>query len=109
MIADHARKDAPPGSFSWTFVEKSVAKGELEELENHRAGPVAGAFRPVGSDRPTRGTRTTFSANDDRTLAVWVTRAEGRGLSTKGNSIYQQLEKIVRRFTVWCTYTDPFL
>jgi hypothetical protein len=106
MIADHARKDAPPGSFSWTYIEKSVANGKLQDLENHRAGPVAGASRPVGSDRPTRGTRTTFSTADDRSLAAWVTKAEARGLSTKGNSIYQQLEKIVSRFTIWRICAD---
>jgi hypothetical protein len=109
MIADHARKDAPPGSFSWTYIEKSVAKGELQDLENHRAGPVAGTSRPVGSDRPTRGTRTTFSAADDRALAAWVTKAEVQGLSTKGNSIYQQLEKIVSKFAIWRTCADCFV
>ena len=106
MIADHARKDAPPGSFSWTYIEKSVANGVLEDLENHRAGPAQGTIRPVGSDRPTRGTRTHFSAADDRALAIWVTKAEARGLSTKGNSIYEQLEKSVGRFTSSPIFAD---
>jgi hypothetical protein len=96
MIADHARKDAPPGSYSWTWIEKSVQKGMLEDLDAHRAGPVAGTSRPVGSSQPTRNTRTPFTAADDRALALWVTNAERQGLSTKGNEIYQQLERIVR-------------
>jgi hypothetical protein len=95
MIADHARKDAVPGSYSWTWIEKSVQKGILEDLEAHRAGPVAGTSRSVGSSQPTRNTRTPFTAADDRALALWVTNAERQGLSTKGNEIYQQLERIV--------------
>ena len=42
MIADHARKDAVPGSYSWTWIEQSVNKGKLEDLNDHRAGPIAG-------------------------------------------------------------------
>jgi hypothetical protein len=95
MIADHVRKDAVPGSYSWTWIEQSVKKGILEDLEAHRAGPVAGTSRPVGSSQPTRNTRTPFTAADDRALALWVTSAEKQGLSTKGNEIYQQLERIV--------------
>jgi hypothetical protein len=95
MIADHARKDAVPGSYSWTWIEKSVKNGKLEDLEAHRAGPSAGTSRPVGSAQPTRNTRTPFTAADDRALALWVTNAERQGLSTKGNDIYQQLERIV--------------
>lgn len=95
MIADHARKDAVPGSYSWRWIEQSVQKGMLEDLEAHRAGLVAGISRPVGSSQPTRNTRTPFTAADDRALALWVTNAERQGLSTKGNEIYQQLERIV--------------
>lgn len=95
MIADHARKDAVPGSYSWTWIEQSVKKGMLEDLEKHRAGPVAGTSRPVGSSQPTRIARKAFTAADDRALALWVTNAEKQGLSTKGNLIYQQLEHVV--------------
>lgn len=95
MIADHARKDAVPGSYSWTWIEQSVKNGILEDLEDHRAGPVAGTSRSVGSSQPTRIARTAFTAADDRALALWVTSAEKQGLSTKGNAIYQQLERIV--------------
>jgi hypothetical protein len=95
MIADHLRKDAVPGSYSWRWIEESVKKGKLEDLEAHRAGPVVGISGPVGSSQPTRNTRTPFTAADDRALALWVTNAERQGLSTKGNEIYQQLERIV--------------
>jgi hypothetical protein len=116
MIADHLRKDAVPGSYSWRWIEESVKKGKLEDLEAHRAGPVVGISGPVGSSQPTRNTRTPFTAADDRALALWVTNAERQGLSTKGNGIYQQLERIVslRIFlgavlTVCPTESAPYL
>lgn len=110
MIADHARKDAVPGSYSWTWIEQSVKKGKLEDLENHRAGPVERTSRPVGSSLPTRIARTPFTAADDRALARWVTDAELKGLSTKGNLIYQQLERCVRLLVLYLamlTFSTP--
>ena len=95
MIADHARKDAVPGSYSWKWIADSVMSGKLEDLEAYRAGPVVGTSRPVGSSQPTRNTRTPFTAADDRALGLWVMSAEKQGLSTKGNDIYQQLERVV--------------
>ncbi len=96
LIADHARADAPPGSYSWTFIEASVNNGKLEGLENHPAGLARGAVRPVGSSQPSKSSRTPFTAADDRVLAEWVTKAERQGLSTKGNKIYIDLAIIVR-------------
>jgi hypothetical protein len=92
LIADHARKDAPPGSISWTYIDKSVKNGRLEDPEDHPAGPPTSSFRPVSSARPIKGTRKPFTVEDDRQLAAWVTRAERKGLYTSGNEIYQQLE-----------------
>ena len=42
IIADHARKDTPPGSISWKFIEQSVAKGVLEDIEDHPVFYAAG-------------------------------------------------------------------
>ncbi|KAI9736531.1 MAG: hypothetical protein M1818_006042 [Claussenomyces sp. TS43310] len=99
MIADHARKDAPPGSYSWRFIEQSVKKGSLESLNDHAAGRPAGTPRPIGSVVPARGSRTPFTAEDDRILMDWVIKAERRGSSVKGNQVYQVLEKINPRHT----------
>ena len=96
VIADHARKDIPPGSISWKFIERSVANGELEDIEKHRAGPPAGTIREVGSAQPARKGRTPFTPEDDRILMEWCIKAERAGLSLKGNDLYKQLEAVVR-------------
>ena len=83
------------GSISWTFIEKSVKNGKLEDIKDHPAGPVAQNTRPVGSRQPTKSTRTPFTAEDDRILLNWVVKAERDGLAIRGNEIYEQLEKKV--------------
>lgn len=95
VIGDHARKDVPAGSISWTYIEQSVKKGKLEDIENHRAGPAVGTIRTVGSAQPTKKGRTPFTAEDDRLLMEWCARAEKKGASLKGNEIYIQLEERV--------------
>ena len=95
IIADHARRDTPIGSISWTFIDKSVARGRLEDLEKHRAGPREHTVREVSSTQPTRSGRTAFTAQDDRDLFIWITKAERSGASVRGNEIYKQLEAIV--------------
>ena len=92
IIADHARKHIPPGSISWKFIEQSVAKGVLEDIEDHRAGPPVGTIREVGSVQPAKKGRTPFTAEDDRILMEWCIKAERKGLSLKGNDLYKQLE-----------------
>ena len=79
------------GSTSWTFIEKSVKNGRLEDIEDHRAGPVTQSTRPVGSKQSTRSTRTPFTSEDDRILMNWVVKAERDGLAIRGNEIYEQL------------------
>ena len=95
VIADHARKDSPAGSISWTFIDRSLRGGRLEDLKNHPAGPTTHMVREVGSTRPTKSGRTPFTSQDDRDLMLWVTKAERNGLSVRGNDIYKQFEEIV--------------
>jgi hypothetical protein len=92
IIADHARKDAPPGSISWTYIDKSVRNGKLEDIEDHRAGPAERVVREAGSGQPSRKGRTPFTVEDDRILMEWCAQAEARGASLKGNELYIQLE-----------------
>jgi hypothetical protein len=99
VIADHAKsKDCPPGSISWTFIDKSVTKGRLENKEDHRAGPEAHVVREVGSRQLPRSGRTPFTAKDDHDLLLWVIKAERKGISVKGNDLYKQLETVVRLY-----------
>lgn len=95
IIGDHARKYQPAGTISWRFIEESVKNGELQDIENHRAGPAQRTVRDVGSKNPTRQGRIPFTAEDDRVLTQWVTRAERRGVKTLGNVLFQELEQRV--------------
>jgi len=97
LIADHARKDAPPGSISYRFIEQSIRNGALENPEDHPAGAPAGAIREVASVRPTKGVRTPFTTADDIQLYRWVKDCERKGASVRGNEIYKQLETVVSR------------
>jgi hypothetical protein len=92
IIADRARKDCPPGSISWHWIEQSVKHGALEDIELYRAGPATNIIRDVGSAQPARKGRTPFTAEDDRILRDWCVKAELKGVSMKGNELYKQLE-----------------
>ncbi|KAL6714467.1 hypothetical protein ACLMJK_007891 [Lecanora helva] len=92
-IVDHTRKEALPGTFSYTFIEKSVRNGALENLGNHRAGPPEGTVRSIGSIvQPAKGTRNKYTQEDDRILWSWVHETPQKGGGTDGNEIYKQLE-----------------
>lgn len=93
LIADHFRRDCPPGSISYEFVDRSIRDGALRDPEDHRAGPPLGEVREVGStSRPAKGGRTPYTAEEDRILYKWVRDAEIAGGLASGNEIYKQLE-----------------
>lgn len=101
-------------SYSYTFIEKSVRNGVLEELQNHRAGPVEGTVRTIGSVvQPAKGTRNKFTDGDDQILWEWVREHPQNGGGTDGNEIYKELETKVRRicsdlsqiYTVECPHS----
>ena len=100
MIADHFRRDCPPGSISYTFVRESVARGELQDPDDHPAGPKVGTAREVGSSsRPAKNTRTPYTPEEDRILYRWAKAAERSGLAISGNELYKQLEAQVCGFS----------
>ncbi|PKS12887.1 hypothetical protein jhhlp_000227 [Lomentospora prolificans] len=90
LIADHARQDVPPNSFSWRFIDESVKEGRLLEREDYRIGRARNEPRRVASREPTKGHRNAFSAADDLILAAWVSKHE----NLSGNVIYTQLERL---------------
>ncbi|KAF7504271.1 hypothetical protein GJ744_002529 [Endocarpon pusillum] len=99
-LYDHARKDTPPGMYSYRYVEYSVRKGQLEDLDAHKIGGLSSrAARPVGSVTwASKGTKTTFTAADDQMLRDWLKPYQGMKGSA-GNVIYQQLEAANPRHT----------
>ncbi|QSZ36126.1 hypothetical protein DSL72_007251 [Monilinia vaccinii-corymbosi] len=85
LIADGARRDTPPGSVSWKFIEESAKAGRLVDIEEYRCRA------PVGANGGVKNTRTPFTAADERLLTRWVLEAGRRGRPTKGNQIYMEL------------------
>lgn len=98
VIADHVRRDGPPGSYSYTFIENSIANGALEDREDHIAFPTTQEPRAVGdrSRPPKQGSRTAFTKEDDDFLYKWVTEHKAQGGYALGNEMYIQLERVVR-------------
>lgn len=94
LIADHARNDAPPGSYSWKFIEDTLQDGIMPPMEKYLcANPQV---RPVGSTVPSKGTRRAFTPQDDQILVAWVKKHAQMGSGISGNTIYQDLALKVR-------------
>ncbi|KAJ5955985.1 hypothetical protein N7501_010264 [Penicillium viridicatum] len=93
-LVDHTRKDLPNDTFSYQYVERSINKGRLEDLEAHRAGPSAP--RPMGaSNIPTKSTRAFFTLKEDQILFDWVEHfGQEPGAPVQGNIIYQDLSEL---------------
>lgn len=96
LIADHARKDVPAGSYSWKWIEDSVKGGRLMDKENYSISPPGSNSRPRGSTQQ-KGSRNAFTKEDDMILMTFVTKHEREGTATSGNVIYKQLESKVCR------------
>ncbi|KAH7397337.1 hypothetical protein BKA66DRAFT_408698 [Pyrenochaeta sp. MPI-SDFR-AT-0127] len=109
LIADHFRKDCPPGSISYQFVDKSIQQGEIRDPEDHRCGPPLGEARePGATNRPAKGARTAYTAEEDRVLYKWVRDAEAAGGLVKGNEIYKQLGAKYPRHP-WQSWRDRYI
>ncbi|OQE29293.1 hypothetical protein PENFLA_c004G00012 [Penicillium flavigenum] len=93
-LVDHTRKDLPSDTFSYQYVERSINKGRLEDLEAHRAGPSAP--RPMGaSNIPTKSTRSFYTLKEDQLLFDWVEAyGQERTVPIQGNKIYQDLGEL---------------
>ena len=75
-----------------------MRRGQLEALDDHRAGPPNGTIRDVGSTvQPPKGTRNRYTQDDDRILWNWVHENPQKGGGTDGNEIYKQLQNLVRK------------
>lgn len=97
VIADHLRKDAPPGSVSYKFIEEANKTGSLPDVENYRIGRAgavtASASAPVSTARWSKSTRTKFTPQDDEILRQWIT--SHAGYAVRGNELYIELAENV--------------
>ena len=55
------------------------------------AGPSESNPRPVSSAQPPTSGRNKYTAEDDRLLYDWVTKAVAKGASEAGNELYKEL------------------
>ncbi|KAK0739055.1 Rap1 Myb domain-containing protein [Apiosordaria backusii] len=84
-------RGAPPGAISFKFVDDCVSKGEIVNKEEYL---VTSSTRPVGSSVLTqKGTKNSFTPQDDQILLNWIRQKEEEGASIKGLAIYQELAK----------------
>ncbi|EFY91307.1 transcription factor Rap1, putative [Metarhizium acridum CQMa 102] len=111
LIADHARKDAHPDSYSWKYITESVQHGYAQLTDRYRifGHPEAASVR-VGVSTPVKRTRTPFSAADDAALANWVlAHTEGR----TGNKIFQEFAETVNEtkhsWHTWQSWRNRFV
>ncbi|RHZ62131.1 putative transcription factor Rap1 [Aspergillus thermomutatus] len=107
-LVDHTRKNLPSDTYSFKFVEDSVRRGELADLEAYRAGPSAP--RPVGATHiATRAHKVAYSLQDDQLLWDWLQPYEKDPRAPiSGNLIYKQLAEQHPRHT-WQSYRDRYL
>ncbi|BCS20729.1 putative transcription factor Rap1 [Aspergillus puulaauensis] len=90
LIVDHKRKNLPPNAYSYQFIEKSIQKGILEDLEVHKAGPSTA--RPVGATNiQARSHRLAYTIEDDQSIFDYVQQFEKNPkASISGNKIYEE-------------------
>jgi telomeric repeat-binding factor 2-interacting protein 1 len=76
--------------YSYQYIEKSIQRGKLEDLEAHKAGPSAA--RPVGATNiPARKHRSTYTPGDDQLIFDYMQPFErDPKASISGNKIYQE-------------------
>ncbi|KAH8666585.1 hypothetical protein BX600DRAFT_497372 [Xylariales sp. PMI_506] len=98
MIADHARKDAPAGSYSWKWIEDSIRNGMMLDAKPYEIQRIPLESRPAGAVQHKSG-RTPFTEDDDRLLRTFVAERRARGEATSGNKIYQELENMYPHHT----------
>ncbi|KFA53124.1 hypothetical protein S40293_03158 [Stachybotrys chartarum IBT 40293] len=105
LIADHARRDAPPNSYSWKLITDSMQHGMMQLKDRYRIGPDPDMPRPSGGGRPTKPGRTPFLPHEDAALASWVLAHSN---NRTGNKIFQEFERKYPRHT-WQSWRNRYI
>ncbi|KAK3291368.1 uncharacterized protein B0H64DRAFT_349412 [Chaetomium fimeti] len=96
LVADHARKDCPPGSVSWKYINDCVTGGELVDIEDYRIHETKA---------PSKGIKVPYTKLDEQILVTWVRRA---GSDLSGNEIYKDLAKKYPHHS-WHSWRDKWV
>lgn len=92
LIADGARKDIPPGSYSWKFIEDSVKNGIAQLKDRYEIGLHAKVAQTPQGGASKKLRRVAFTTEDDVALVKWVM---SHPLDRMGNRIYQEWATMV--------------
>ncbi|KAL4817505.1 Rap1 Myb domain-containing protein [Aspergillus spinulosporus] len=108
QIVDHRRKNLPANVYSYQFIEKSIQKGRLENLEAYKAGPSTA--RPVGATNiPAKGQRSAYTTEEDQLIYDYMQPHERDPLSSvMGNKLYQLFAANHPGHT-WQSWRDRYL
>ncbi|KAL4970881.1 putative transcription factor Rap1 [Aspergillus stella-maris] len=108
QIVDHKRKNLPPNVYSFQFIEKSITRGILQDLEDYRVGPSTS--RPVGATHiPTKGQRSSYTIGEDQILYDYMQLLERDSrVSIQGNKIYQEFAE-KHPSHPWQSWRDRYL
>lgn len=100
LLVDHAKSNPAPGTHSYKYVDLSIRRGRLENLDDHVVGGTSRADRPVGSATlAPKASRNPYTEADDQFLWNWIKPLEDARAATAGNAIYKQLEAANPRHT----------
>ncbi|PTB64595.1 hypothetical protein BBK36DRAFT_1123694 [Trichoderma citrinoviride] len=88
LIADHVKKNAPMGSYSWKFITESVNAGILQVEDKYIKEPPPNERRSILAGPHARKTRMQFTEFDDALVAKYVLK---EGTNTAGNAMYMKL------------------
>ncbi|KAI0903778.1 TRF2-interacting telomeric protein/Rap1 C terminal domain-containing protein [Ustulina deusta] len=105
LICDEAREPVP-GSYSYQLISDAVKEGSLDMKEDYMCNSLAPRLGTSNKRAPKpKLTRTTFTEQDDRILAKFVTERERLGQPIGGNDIYKELAQEYPRHT-WQSWRD---
>ncbi|KAL6866644.1 TRF2-interacting telomeric protein/Rap1 C terminal domain-containing protein [Trichoderma novae-zelandiae] len=89
LIADHVKRNAPPGSYSWKFITESVNAGIIQVEDKYLIEPPPPERRSILAGAHAKRFRTPFTDFDDALLTKYVLENGGK---TAGNVMYMKLE-----------------
>lgn len=105
LIADHARKDSPPGSYSWKFITESVANGVLQVEDRYRIGWDPRGEKNKASNNTQKFGRARYTPEEDAALVHWVLNS---GMARQGNQLYMAFTDKYETNHPWQSWRNRF-